>query len=164
MITIKQIHKEYRKEGGDISWPTFKRILEEFNVGLSDLIVEKGHRFKVSGIGTFRIARRKRRGTSRVDYNATRLKKKEILARGGTPYEVTERDENGKILGDNGGERYLVTFTGEDYYFCWTVGHEGLIRNNGHTYKFIPTRGKKGNKEKLSNFLRENPLAELMYI
>ena len=163
MKSLKQLHKEYTAEGGTLPWKLFKEVLVLFNTGVSDMIVKEGYRFKVPGLGTLRIIRRKKRSTMAVNFKETNRKKQEILDRGGTPYEVLERDKDGKIIKDNGGEKYLVLFS-SPYYFCWSIGVEGLVRRNGHTYKFKPTRGVKGNWKKLIDFMSSNPLAELMYV
>lgn len=76
-------------------------------------------------------------GNSFINWKESKIKKDEILARGGTLYEVI-RDEKGVKIGDNGGEKYLVIQPQlERYYVSWKKTPSSRITNY-QIYTFEP--------------------------
>ena len=60
------------------------------------------------------------------------------------------------------GTKWHIYYTDKDYYrYYWNKGRCKIP--NKSVYKFIPTRGIKGNKEKLTNLLKEDDLAYLKF-
>lgn len=127
---------------------------------IAEAIVKKAYRFKMQ-VGTLRVARTRRRRPS-INMPETARVKKEILESGGTLYKVLERDKDGNITKDNGGEKYLVYNT-SPFYFHWSISGQHIVKKGNKVYKFYPTRGKKGNKELLGRELKENELAKIRF-
>lgn len=138
----------------------FRNVIAKFNNEISDEIVYKGYTFKIGcGLGVVRIRKvlTDKRIKKRINWNESNKKKKEILARGGIPYKVLVRDEEGNILEDNGGEYWHVYFTGAfDYLWYWSKNRNIML--NSAYYKFRPTiynntskGGGLGNVNKLSH-------------
>lgn len=118
----------------------FKFALRSFNQKLGDALVEKGYEFSFgSGVGSIRVkgveidhSKRKE-----INWGESNKRKKEILARGGVPKKA-ERDENLKIIGDNGGEEWLVFFTRDiNYWLYWNKAYAQV--DNLTYYSFSPS-------------------------
>lgn len=118
-----------------------KEILYKFNEKLSNEIVMKGYTFALGfQMGNIRIkkVRCDRRVKKRIDWGATNKKKAEIIASGGLPYKVEERNEAGEITKDNGGIPYFVYHT-NDFDYLWHWNKKRVTVLNSAYYKFRPT-------------------------
>ena len=92
-------------------------------------------------MGIIKVGKMKRRvretefGTLKatIDWPSSNKLKKEIIARGETPYEAI-RDELGNKIGDNGGVEWLCYYT-SDHYYMWLHSPMLALRNS-FKYKF----------------------------
>ena len=155
MIILKQC---------DISWKEYTFIIREFNKKVCEKIIDTAYRFKIIGLGTIKIITRYRKENSKKKYihwGDTNKKKEAILLRGGVPFE-TIKNEVGEVIGDNGGEDYLV-FAETPYVIFWKWYKEGTRLVHNDLYKFLETTGPNGNRERLQEVVRGNKLAYLKY-
>jgi len=146
-----------------LSYTIYKDVISIFNKSMVDEIL-KGESFNLGfGIGIIKIRKKKRNLLKPViDWNESKKLKQQIINEGGTPYEVTKRDVEGKPLENNGGEKYFVYRT--DEYSCWWYwykSHSTLA--NLELYSFSPTTGENGNVKKLSRYRNDNEYADLNY-
>ncbi|HNQ21194.1 MAG TPA: hypothetical protein PKI46_09055 [Bacteroidales bacterium] len=142
-----------------------KNILCYFNNSISDVILSKGYTYKPgSQLGVIKIKKVlcDKRVKRNIDWNESNKRRKELEAEGKIPYKVTERDENRKIVSDNGGVPWFVYFTGDfDYLWHWSKNHNRVF--NSSYYRFRPTMynnqekgGRLGNINKLAELKRTN--------
>jgi chaperonin cofactor prefoldin len=143
-----------------ISSSDFINILSTFNLTIVDEIL-KGYVFNLGyGLSYIRIKRKdvSTRKHKKVDWGESNKKKKEILAENKLPYEVLERNEEGKILIDNGGEHWLIYHTKQiEFLWHWAKGRFPIA--NKFFYKFKPTycgAGQNGCVQKLRQLEKEN--------
>lgn len=147
----------------------FQKVIFKFNVKVSNLIVSQGYVLYLgSGLGHVRIKKVncmfKKNGdlkeNKRIDWNESNKKKAEIIARGGIPYKVMER-EGDKIVKDNGGERWFVYFNYEwDYLWYWSKGIRSVM--NSSYYKFRPTIYNNTSRYKDNSLGNVNKLKQLV--
>jgi hypothetical protein len=146
-------------------------ILSTFNEGIMDKVFE-GYEFDMGHRLSTVLAKRKSRmvfdkqGRTEVkkiiNWGDTNKKKAEILARGGTLYEVTKRDEKtNEILEDNGGEKYICYHTGEHRNFLHWNNHKCMVTNRTQfclefAYETVIVR--------FYEFMRNNPTKLVNYI
>lgn len=119
----------------------FKCIINKFNIKISDRIIEKGYSYFLGfGLSKIRIKKIKcdTRKKKRINWFESNKTRKEIEARGGIPYAVTERDYLKHKLADNGGEEWFTYFTAPfDFLWFWNKRYCTVI--NSEYYKFKPT-------------------------
>lgn len=143
----------------------FRDIICSFNDLVSDAIVYEGYKFKLGGgLGVLKIKEVlcDTRVKKRVNWGESNKKKQEILSRGGTPFKVTERDESGKPIADNGGEHWIIFWTiTRDYLWHWSK-NRNIVHNSAY-YRFDPTLynntskgGTIGNVNKLAHLKQTN--------
>lgn len=161
-------------EKSDLDKDLFKEIIYRFNTKVSDEIILKGYIFRPGfGIGNTRIKKVAcdTRIKKRINWGESNKNKKEILLRGGIPFAVTKRDDFGKAIEDNNGEKWFVYFdTPFDYLWHW--GKKTANALNIPYYKFRPTKynnsskgGKLGNANKLKQLVTSNsPLLDNFFI
>ena len=123
---------------------------------IPDLLLE-GEKIKFP-FGTFGILQYGNTGPGKItniNFNATMKRKKELIAEGKTPYEPI-RDEDGNIIGDNGGEKYFQFFT-EDSYFHLSIGDLRKLEIGEHRYRFNAFRSfmyKRRRRSKENQFIK----------
>lgn len=170
IVEVNKVLNKYKRElnileQSDIDKELFKEIIYRFNTKISDEVIYKGYVFRPGfGIGNTRIKKVKTdlRVKKRINWNESNKLKKDIIARGGLPFAVTERDELGKPTANNGGEMWFVYFeTMFDYLWHWGKKHANAL--NIAYYKFRPTKynntskaGKLGNVNKLKQLVTAN--------
>lgn len=135
-----------------VSQEGYRLFLITFNELIADAIIHKGYEYNfLGGISSIFIKRKKRyfkddkaeglttvHNNRVVNWGESNKKKKEIIARGGTPYQAV-KDGNFNILSDNGGEKWLVYF--EDDYSFWVAWDKVNSRvSNKFLYSFVPTK------------------------
>lgn len=143
--TISNIYDNY--ENKEITKSLFKDICAEFNIEIIESILE-GKEFNMkNNLSSLSIVRKERDPRSpRVDWGESMKYKKELEA-------------EGKDLKDI---KWHIYYT--DDYYCRYYWKKGKCRiPNKSVYKFTPTRGLKGNKEKLINLLKSDDLAYLKF-
>ncbi len=143
--TISHIHEYCNNK--DISKSLFKDICSEFNMGIIDYILE-GKTFNMkNNLSSLSIVRKERDPRSpKIDWGESIKYKKEL-------------ENQGKDLKDI---KWHIYYT--DDYYCRYYWKKGKCRiPNKSVYKFTPTRGLKGNKEKLIKMLKSDELAYLKF-
>lgn len=149
-----EIYKFYKDQGGILSKEIFYTLCQEFNQRVMEEIILEGYRFNLGeNLSTISIGRIKRNYKNKqIDWAASKKLKQELL------------DEGKKLYDDKTGEghEWLIYYTNEWYCrFYWNKGK--CTVPNKTAYKFVATRGKKGNKTKLKNLLNEDDLAYLKF-
>ena len=152
MNTIKDIYAFYKEEvSNPLNKKLFKELCEQFNLDIVEVLLE-GKIFtmgsNMSNLSIRRIERNPRKPT--IDWWESNKYKQELLAKGE------------KLYDNNTGEgvKWFIYYT--DPWYCkfhWEK-HRCKIPNKT-AYRFTPTRGVKGNKEKLIKLLKEDELAYL---
>ena len=154
MHNINNIYNSYIEEYDDtVNKNTFKKICEEFNIEIIESILE-GDTFDMgNNLSTLSIRRVDRDPrTPRVDWGESIKYRKELESGGVELYNVS----TGK------GEKWYIYYT--DKFYCKYYWKKGKCRiPNKSVYRFTPTRGLKGNKEKLINLLKTDDLAYLKF-
>lgn len=148
--TLKDIYIRYKAEGGILSKYDFKNICCDFNIHIMEHIIYQGKFFVMPSLGTLRIAKVKRKAKNKdrlhaIDWKASNEYKQELL------------DNNEKLYDHETGEgqKWLIYRESTHYArFYWRF--DNVAVKNKTLYKFIATRGNKGNKEKLKDFLNEH--------
>lgn len=154
MLTIKDIHKDYVKHVEDpIETRLFKQICEEFNMLIVDGILDGGEFSMGSNLSTLSIRRIERNPSKpTIDWWESNKYKQELLAEGKELFDVS----TGK------GEKWFIYYT--DPWYCKYHWQKSRCKiSNKSAYRFTPTRGIKGNKEKLTKLLRDDDLAYLRF-
>ncbi|MDB4343111.1 hypothetical protein OAA26_00140 [bacterium] len=154
MHTIKDIHKDYLENVEDpIETRVFKQICEQFNMQVIDMILD-GKQFSMGNNLSTLSVRLIERNPSKPTINwwESNKYKQELLAEGKELYNAeTEK-----------GEKWFIYYT--DPWYCkyhWQKSRCKLA--NKTAYRFTPTRGIKGNKEKLTALLKTDDLAYLRF-
>jgi len=152
--TLKDIYESYAvSEDSTIDANMFRAICSEFNMEIIDYILE-GYSFnmgnQLSNISIKRVIRDNAKPT--IDWGESNKYKNELLSQGKKLYN--------KDTGE--GIKWYIYYTDKNYLrYFWNKGKCKVP--NKSVYKFIPTRGLKGNKEKLSLLLKEDDLAYLKF-
>lgn len=154
MHTITNIYKSYEAETeSPLDKALFKEIVEKFNISIMEHILEGGvfnMKHNLSKLSIIRIERNPSAPT--VDWVESNKYKKELLAQGKELYDA----ETGK------GEKWFIYYT--DPWYCRYYWEKSKCKiPNKTAYKFTPTRGLKGNKEKLTALLKSDDLAYLRF-
>ena len=132
---------------------TFKSVCSDFNMMAIDYILEGG-KFNMgnnlSYISILRIDRNNAKPA--IDWGESNKYKKELLEE--------EKELYNSETGE--GEKWHIYYTDSEYCrYYWNKS--GCKVQNKSVYKFVPTRGLKGNKEKLTALLKEDELAYLKF-
>lgn len=154
MLTIKDIHKDYVKHVEDpIETRLFKQICEEFNMLIVDGILEGSEFSMGSNLSTISIRRIERNPSKpTIDWWESNRYKQELLAQGKELFDVSTGQ----------GEKWFIYYT--DPWYCKYHWQKSRCKiSNKSAYRFTPTRGIKGNKEKLTKLLRDDDLAYLRF-
>lgn len=121
MVNAKDIHKYYTKEKeGKLKYKEFKAILDDLITVIVDGMFDNKLWTISSTMGYIHLTKVKRDFTAlRLNYKATKDKKQQLIDEGRLPFEEI-KDEDGNVIGNNGGEDYRVFFTEDTYYkFKW---------------------------------------------
>lgn len=153
MLTLTHAFEYYKEQGGTLSYEQYREIAEEFNkMAVEELL--KGHRIRLPArlgyIQIIRIHRSFKRPL--VDWKASYDLKAKLEAEGKKLYDK----ETGK------GEKWIVYFT-DDYYFRYYWSKKNCKVRNKSVYRFVPTRGKVGAKDKLTALLKSDETAEFNF-
>tara|TARA_R110001583_G_scaffold106276_1_gene254529 strand:- start:35633 stop:36082 length:450 start_codon:yes stop_codon:yes gene_type:complete len=143
--TISDIYKNYDDETIDKS--LFREICSQFNMGIIDYLLN-GKEFNMkNNLSSLSILRKERDPRSpKIDWGESMKYKKEL-------------ENEGKNLENI---KWHIYYT--DEYYCKYYWKKGKCRiPNKSAYKFTPTRGLKGNKEKLIHLLKNDDLAYLKF-
>lgn len=134
----------------DITYPLFKETISQFNKLATEHILD-GHTLK---LGSYM-------GAIRVKKYTRMFAKKPRYGPAGPGFRYVDWAATKKLLEDTG-IRKLVVFT-DDYYFGW-YWDRGLCKvKNKTVYVFKPTTGAKGNRKRLSRFLKSDEMVKTLY-
>ena len=128
--------------------------LYALNLILKLLSILKGNKVNLgnnlSSISIKRVERNNSKPT--IDWGESNTYKKELLKKGVKLYDNKTKE----------GTKWYIYYTDKDFYrYAW---HKGKCKiPNKSVYKFVPTRGVKGNKEKLTTLLKQDDLAYLTF-
>ena len=154
MYTIKDIHKNYLANAEDpIETRLFKHLCEEFNMQVIDMVLE-GKEFNMgSNLSTLSVRRIERNPSKpTIDWWESNKYKQELLTEGKELYNAETKE----------GDKWFVYYT--DPWYCKYHWQKSRCKvSNKSAYRFTPTRGIKGNKEKLTRLLKEDELAYLKF-
>ena len=154
MLTIKDIHKHYVKHVEDpIETRLFRQICEEFNMHIVDYILEGGEFSMGSNLSTLSIRRIERNPSKpTIDWWESNKYKQELLAQVKELFDASTGE----------GEKWFIYYT--DPWYCKYHWQKSRCKiSNKSAYRFTPTRGLKGNKEKLTKLLKDDDLAYLRF-
>jgi hypothetical protein len=154
MLTIKDIHKDYVKHVEDpIETRLFRQICEEFNMLIVEDILDGGEFSMGSNLSTLSIRRIERNPSKpTIDWWESNRYKQELLAKGKELFDVSTGQ----------GEKWFIYYT--DPWYCKYHWQKSRCKiSNKSAYRFTPTRGIKGNKEKLTKLLKDDDLAYLRF-
>jgi hypothetical protein len=154
MLTIKDIHKDYVKHVEDpIETRLFRQICEEFNMLVVEGILDGGEFSMGSNLSTLSIRRIERNPSKpTIDWWESNRYKQELLAKGKELFDVSTGQ----------GEKWFIYYT--DPWYCKYHWQKSRCKiSNKSAYRFTPTRGIKGNKEKLTKLLKDDDLAYLRF-
>lgn len=151
--TIFHIYKDYLKVDDSVEKTVFVDICRSFNMMIIDYILE-GKEFNMGNrLSTLSVVRKIRDPrVPAIDWGETNKYKTELLAEGKELYS----SETGK------GIKWHIYHTDHEYLkYYWRKGRCKV--KNKSVYRFDATRGAKGNKEKLTELLKEDDLAYLKF-
>ena len=150
----REIYKFYKGiSDTPVDYKTFKDIIVKFNCGIVDNLLEGGIFNMGNKLSTLSIWRRKRDPrTMRVNWQES-LAYKEDLEKNNIKLYDRETGE---------GEKWLIYLT-DSHYFRYRWHKDKCMVKNKTVYRFDPTRGEKGNKEKLTKLIKGDDLAYLRF-
>ena len=152
--TLKDIYEDYENSTATtVDKKLFRDICEEFNITIMSKILDGAEFNMGNNLSSLSITRVERDPRSpRVDWGESNKYKQELLDKGKDLYN----------LNTSTGNKWHVYYT--DSFYCKYYWKKGKCRvSNKSVYRFTPTRGLKGNKEKLINMLKKDDLAYLKF-
>lgn len=152
--TLVDAYRFYKANGGTLSKSEYKNICQDFNIGIMNFIIYEAGVFNMgSHLSTIHIMRHRRNYSNpQIDWKASNEYKEELLAKGEKLYD--------KETGE--GTKWLI-YHDEEWYFRFHWKKKYAKFKNKSAYRFIATRGVKGNKTKLKEHLAEDELNYLKY-
>lgn len=160
-------------------FPIFKFIIAQQNK-LNSIEILKGETLNLGfRLGAIRIQKKKRyKGDENVEnfmphnykvvnWGESNKFKAELIKRGILPYKAI-KDEQGNIIGDNGGHKWLMYFT-DDFSYWWYWNKNSLDKTKGihikncKKFSFLPTKGIVGNRVALQTLLKNDVSAHLNF-
>lgn len=152
--TSVDIYDSYVESGGELDKDLWQDLCIEFNTRVMDEIIYKGRVFNMGErLSTLEVVKVSRNfNNPRINWHESNKLKQEIIDEGGTPYSKDNPE----------GEKWFVYYT--DKWYCrfnWNK-HKCVVPNKT-AYRFTATRGKIGNKRKLKDHLRNDPIAHMKY-
>lgn len=143
-INTKALYKFYMKNGGILEYSLFKKIIDDFHKTIVERCLE-GETFAApSSVGVFKIFKRKRifkikedgKLQATVNWGESKKRKKELEEKGVLLYKPIY-DDLGNIVGDNGGEKWIVYKTNKWVYFWQRIAN--IYLSNGMRFHFKPS-------------------------
>lgn len=147
--TLKDIYRHYVADGGTLAKSVYKNICSDFNIhAMNHIIYEAGVIDMGNYMSTISVMKLKRdfRNPS-IDWKASNEYRKELEEKGEKLYDA----ETGE------GTKWLI-YHDEEWYCRFYWQRRSARFKNKKVYKFVATRGKRGNKTKLKKHLNESPL------
>lgn len=153
MLTLTQAYEYYKQKGGELSYRDWRDICESFNEKAVDSMLE-GKRIELFGnMGYLQVIRIPRNfNKPRVNWKASYELRDKLLEEGKKLYD----DETGE------GEKWIVYYT-DDWYLRYYWSKKYCRVKGRSVYRFVPTRGKVGAKNKLADLMKDDELAYLKF-
>lgn len=156
-VSLRKYYK--RLEGVKIDFISYRNMMEDILEVLSDKIVKDKASLVMPGIGTLGIYTSLNQFKRPKINSAESLKlRQQIIKEGKIPFSPI-KDENGKNIGDNGGEPWYVYYT-NDIICAWRINGINTLSIGEGRFKFYATRNL---KKKLYYNIQSNPLKEAFY-
>jgi hypothetical protein len=152
--TLEDIYEDFDMRSDlEIPKALFRSICSEYNQEIIESVLDGSIIDLGNNLSNISIARIKRNPSKPViDWGESNKYREELLEEG---YELYNT-KTGK------GKKWYIYYTDEEY--CRFYWNKGKCRvPNKSVYKFVPTRGLKGNKEKLVELLKTDDLAYLKF-
>ena len=156
MVSLSKHQKSIKDR---VSYKDYKRVLDIAMDKICTAIVENNAKLAIPYLGSLGISKEKNKFKRKSVNTAESLKNRnKILERGKIPLKY-EKDEQGNIVGDNGGEEWLV-------YYCnpiicaWRIDGKRFTVLDNSSYTFKASRP---NSKKLYEFIQSNTLGETFY-
>ena len=152
--TLEDIYEDFDMRSDlEVSKKTFRDICSTFNIEIINYILDGGKFNLGNNLSTISIIRLNRNNSKPVvNWGESNKYKKELLKEGKELYNSKTGE----------GHKWYIYYTDEEYCrYYWNKGKCKIT--NKSVYKFTPTRGYKGNKEKLTNLLQTDELAYLKF-
>lgn len=153
-LTLTNIFEYYQDNGGTLPKSLFKNICQDFNIHIMNHIIYDAGIFDMGNyLSTLQILRIKRNYSNpQVDWKASNELKQELL------------DEGKKLYDSETGEGHKWLVYHDSKWYCRFYWKKFYCRvPNKSAYRFIATRGKKGNKTKLKDHLNANDINYIKY-
>lgn len=134
---------QYKSFKGPYSKEEYIECIKAMNATLGDMLATRQYFFTLTkGLGVLAVKVVKRHlRKSHIDHHASFQYKKELIEKGLTPLEHY-RDSEGNIIGNNGGEEWLVYRTDESYRLCrWIKKWQYVKHKNAKYYRFKAAGG-----------------------
>jgi hypothetical protein len=154
MYNLKNIYEYFDSVSNlEINKNLFKDICSEFNMMIIDYILDGGKFNMNNNLSYISILRIERNNSKpAIDWGESNKYRKELVKEGKKLYNSKTGE----------GEKWHIYYTDSEYCrYYWNKS--GCKVPNKSVYKFVPTRGLKGNKEKLTALLKEDDLAYLKF-
>ena len=152
--TLEDIYIDFDMRSNlELSKNLFRDICSSYNQEVVNALLDGQTIDLGNNLSSLSIARIKRNPAKpTIDWGESNKYKEELLAEG---TELYNQDTNK-------GKKWHIYYTDADYCrFYWNKGKCKVP--NKSVYKFVPTRGIKGNKEKLVELLKVDDLAYLKF-
>lgn len=170
MKKIKDLYEEHYN--GSKDFKTYKEVISIFNKKVFQLMIEKNEALPLGAfLGSIsiiespvKIKTGKNNGNinTMIDWKLSNEKKRKLLSEGKTP--LKKEKVEGKIIGDNGGEEWLIYKIVDSIAKYHWRRHRRVIKGEQNhplykttEYKFIPSRN---NIRTMSSYRTEN---EILY-
>lgn len=163
-LNTKYFYNIYKNKGGVVSYQVFKKILDSYFKKVTDACVDEGLGLNFrSNLGFLcvhqyiREPKLKENGniSAFVNWKESNSLKQSIIDKGGIPLEVY-KDNKGNIIGNNGGEAWLVYFTNTNF-FKWLYTPNLYLKGHANvTFKISW-----GNTKKLAKGVNQD--SEILY-
>tara|TARA_R100001594_G_scaffold149362_1_gene206950 strand:+ start:1933 stop:2424 length:492 start_codon:yes stop_codon:yes gene_type:complete len=137
----------------EIDRTTFKNICSDFNMMIIDYILDGGKFNMGNSLSYISILRIDRNNSKpAINWGESNKYKNQLKEKGIKLYNHTTGE----------GQKWYIYYTDSEYCrYYWNKASCKIP--NKSVYKFIPTRGLKGNKEKLTALLKKDDLAYLKF-
>ena len=152
--TLRDIYYRYKADGGKLKKPLYKNICQDFNIWIMNHIIYDAGKFDMGNyLSTISILRIKRNYRNpQVDWKASNKRKQELL------------DQDKKLYDDETGEGHKWLIFHDSKWYCRFYWNKLYAKvKNKSAYFFRATRGKKGNKTKLKEHLRNDDINYIKY-
>lgn len=148
--TLTHGYEDYLDEGGHLTYSLYRKVCALYNQRVMDRIIEHAEVFKLGyKMSIIKVVwNNQHKDAFPIDWFASHKLKEEIIERGGTPQDKDEAPD---------GEKWLITYDLDKPYARFYWKKVQCTVKNKTVYKFSPTRGLKGNKERLTKRIKNSP-------